>query len=83
MGNGVLSDDKLFNIFGGADKPTDTEDISSDYISCSDWVCRACGRPCADKIHICGNGGISKTVCRYCRNYDSFIKNCRLGKTVL
>lgn len=82
MGNGVLSDEQLLGVSGGADVK-DTEDISSDYISCSDWVCRACRRPCADKIHICGNGGVSKTVCRYCHNYDTFAKNCRLGKTVL
>lgn len=82
MANGILSDDQLFNVSGGTDS-TDTEDISSNYSSCGDWICASCRCPCADKIHLCNNGGISRTVCRYCLNYDLAGEVCRLGHSFI
>ncbi len=76
MAKGILSDDQLFNVSGGVDT---AEDISSNYSSCGDWVCASCRRPCADKIHFCDYGGVSRTVCRYCRNYDPAGEVCKLG----
>lgn len=82
MANGILSDDQLLKVSGGVDAK-DLEDISSNYSSCADWACASCRRSCPDKVHFCDNGGVSRTVCRYCLNYDSAAKECKIGRTVL
>lgn len=83
MANGILSDEQLFDVSGGTDSTAYEKDISSNYRSCKDWVCKSCRRPCADKIHFCDNSGISRTVCRYCLNYDTAKEVCGLGHSFI
>lgn len=80
MAKEILSENQLGAVSGGFENG---EDIYSYYCTCEDWTCEVCRKKCSENCHICENGGVSRTVCRYCLNYDGFAKACRLGRALM